>query len=93
MAASRRHVHHSEEKTQDMLEIVYDVFARKRRGDVLYHVGYVDALDDEMAKVYAWKTYDEENWFEMCVVPRSAIIPVNRDEGPFAGGAGAPEAS
>jgi len=67
-----------------MREYVYDVFARKSRGDQLVHIGYVDALDDETARVYAWKTYDEENWFEMCVVPRSAIIPVNRDDGPFA---------
>ena len=72
-----------------MLEIVYDVFARKSRGDRLAHIGYLNALDDEMARVYAWKTYDEEKWFEMCVVPRSAIIPVNRDEGPF-GGRGRP---
>jgi 1,2-phenylacetyl-CoA epoxidase PaaB subunit len=67
-----------------MIEITYDVFARKKRGDTLRHIGYVDALDDETAKVYAWTTYDEENWFEMCVVRRSQIIPVNRDEGPFA---------
>ena len=69
-----------------MMETVYDVFARKNRGDNLYHVGYVDAFDDESAKVYAWKTYDEENWFEMCVVKREHIIPVNRDDGPFANG-------
>lgn len=69
-----------------MREYVYDVFARKSRGDPLAHIGYLDALDDETARVYAWKTYDEENWFEMCVVRRSAIIPVNRHDGPFAGG-------
>ena len=67
-----------------MSEIVYDVFARKDRGDQLVHIGYVDALDDETARVYAWKMYDEEKWFEMCVVERSAILPVNRLEGPFA---------
>ena len=69
-----------------MREFVYDVFARKERGEALAHIGYVDALDDETAKVYAWKTYDEQNWFEMCVVRRSAIIPVNREDGPFARG-------
>jgi 1,2-phenylacetyl-CoA epoxidase PaaB subunit len=68
-----------------MQEYVYDVFARKSRGDQLAHIGYVDALDDETARVYAWKTYDEENWFEMCVVRRTHIIPVNRDDGPFSG--------
>lgn len=67
-----------------MNEFVYDVFARKDRGDQLVHIGYIDALDDETAKVYAWKTYDEERWFEMCVVPRTSIIPVNRDESVFA---------
>jgi 1,2-phenylacetyl-CoA epoxidase PaaB subunit len=71
-----------------VLEIVYDVFARKNRGDRLSHIGYIDALDDETARVYAWKTYDEEKWFEMCVVPRSAIIQVNRVDGPFAKASG-----
>jgi len=66
-----------------MIEVVYDVFARKDRGDPLCHIGYIDALDDEMARVYAWKTYDEEKWFEMCVVRREDIIPVNLKEGPF----------
>ena len=67
-----------------MLEITYDVFARKERGDPLQHIGYVDALDDETARVYAWTTYSEQTWFEMCVVPRAQIIPVNLNEGPFA---------
>ena len=67
-----------------MKEVPYEVFARKDRGDSLRHVGYLDAINDEVARVYAWKTFDEERWFEMCVVPRSAIIPVNRMDGPFA---------
>lgn len=67
-----------------MIESVYEVFARKARGEPLRHIGYLDAPDDELARVYAWKTYDEENWFEMCVVPRDAIIAVNRTDGPFA---------
>ena len=66
-------------------EGIYEVFARKRRGDALRHIGYIDAPGDELARVYAWKTYDEENWFEMCVVPRGAILPVNRSDGPWAG--------
>ena len=72
-----------------MLEIVYDVFARKNRGGKLSHIGYVDALDDETAKVYAWTTYSEENWFEMCVVRRKDVIPVNRTDGIFARGGSA----
>ncbi len=69
-----------------MREAVYDVFARKERGDPLRHVGYLDAPDNELARVYARSVYDEENWFEMCVVPRASIIPVNRTDGPFAAG-------
>ncbi|MBI4540755.1 MAG: hypothetical protein HY704_14735 [Gemmatimonadetes bacterium] len=71
-----------------MDEPVYEVFARKSRGEPLRHVGYLNAPDPELARVYAWKTYDEEKWFEMCVVPRSAIIAVNRGGGPFGGGEG-----
>lgn len=67
-----------------MTERIYDVFARKSRGEPLRHIGYLDAPDDELARVYAWKTYDEEKWFEMCVVPREAILGVNRDDGPWA---------
>lgn len=67
-------------------EGVYDVFARKKRGEPLRHVGYVDAPGDALAKVYAWKTYDEESWFEMCVVPRRAVLPVNRHDGPWGTG-------
>ncbi len=69
-----------------MLEKVYDVFAKKRRGEALRHIGYVDAFDDDLARVYAWTAYDEESWFEMCVVPRSAILNVNRPEPAEAGG-------
>lgn len=68
-----------------MEEQTYDVFARKDRGEALAHIGYVEAPDAAMARVYAWKTYDEQNWFEMCIVPRTAILPVNRTDGPFAG--------
>lgn len=67
-----------------MEEQTFDVFARKDRGEALAHIGYVEAPDAAMARVYAWKTYDEQNWFEMCIVPRSAILPVNRTDGPFA---------
>lgn len=66
-----------------MREAVYEVFARKRRGDRLCHVGYVDAFDDETARVHAWMTYSEEKWFEMCVVRRSDVIAVNRADGVF----------
>jgi 1,2-phenylacetyl-CoA epoxidase PaaB subunit len=67
-----------------MKEPVYEVFARKTREEALRHIGCVNALNGALARVCAWKTYDEQNWFEMCVVPRSAILPVNLREGPFA---------
>ncbi|MEX2528776.1 MAG: hypothetical protein WEA09_14190 [Gemmatimonadota bacterium] len=70
-----------------MEEEVYEVFARKERGEALSHVGYITAPDPHLARVYAWKSYDEERWFEMCVVPRRSIIPVNRTDGPFRHGA------
>ncbi len=67
-------------------EEVYEVFARKKRGDALRHVGCVDAPGSALARVYAWKTYDEENWFEMCVVPRKAILPAGPPSGRPASG-------
>jgi 1,2-phenylacetyl-CoA epoxidase PaaB subunit len=66
-----------------MTEPVYEVFARKSRGEPLRHIGFINASDDELARVYAWKTYDEQNWEEMCVVPRAAILPVNPEESSF----------
>jgi 1,2-phenylacetyl-CoA epoxidase PaaB subunit len=66
-----------------VIEPVYEVFARKGRGEPLRHIGFVNATDGDLARVYAWKTYDEQNWDEMCVVPRSAILPVDPEESQF----------
>ena len=66
-----------------MKEPVYEVFARKTREEPLRHIGWVNAMDGDLARVYAWKTYDEQNWAEMCVIPRSAILPVDPDESQF----------
>jgi 1,2-phenylacetyl-CoA epoxidase PaaB subunit len=63
-----------------MDDSVFEVFARKTRAEPLHHIGYVNASDGELARVYAWTTYDEQNWFEMCVVPRAAILPVNHTD-------------
>jgi len=60
-------------------EQIYEVFARKSHEDSLMHVGSVNASDEDLAKVYAWTMYDEENWVEMCVVAREAIIRVTHD--------------
>lgn len=56
--------------------MVYEVFARKNRGDALKHIGAIMASDDELAKVYAYNTYDEEKWFDMWVVPRTSLVEV-----------------
>ena len=60
-----------------MKEPVYEVFARKTREEPLRHIGWVNAMDGDLARVYAWKTYDEQNWAEMCGIPSSAILLVD----------------
>jgi 1,2-phenylacetyl-CoA epoxidase PaaB subunit len=66
---------------------VYEVFARKTRGEALRHIGNLNAPDAELAKVYAFNKYDEEKWFDMWVLPRDHFHEVfNRGDG----GAGAP---
>ena len=56
---------------------LFEVFARKERRDPLAHIGTVRATGEELARVYARSTYDEERWVEMIVVPRSAIRHVH----------------
>jgi 1,2-phenylacetyl-CoA epoxidase PaaB subunit len=63
-------------------EPVYEVFARKAREEPLRHIGFVNALDPELARISAWTTYDEQNWFEMCLVPRAAILSVKLEGTP-----------
>jgi 1,2-phenylacetyl-CoA epoxidase PaaB subunit len=61
--------------------MIYEVFARKSRGEPLRHIGNVTAPDDELARVYAFQTYDEERWLDMWVTPRDRLIEVfNRRE-------------
>jgi 1,2-phenylacetyl-CoA epoxidase PaaB subunit len=56
--------------------MIYEIFARKSRGEPLRHIGNLNAPDDELARVYAFSTYDEEKWFDMFVVPRDRFIEV-----------------
>lgn len=58
-----------------MARELYEVFARKERKEPLAHVGTIRATSVEFARVYARNTYDEENWVEMVIVPREAMIP------------------
>tara|TARA_B110000014_G_C19929125_1_gene480624 strand:- start:214 stop:435 length:222 start_codon:yes stop_codon:yes gene_type:complete len=55
---------------------LYEVFARRTRDEPLGHVGTVNATSIDFARVYARTTYDEENWIEMVVVKRVAMVPV-----------------
>ena len=55
---------------------LYEVFARRTRDEPLGHVGTVNATSIDFASVYARTTYDEENWIEMVVVKRVAMVPV-----------------
>ena len=56
--------------------MIYEVFARKERGEPLKHIGNLNAPDPELAKVYAFNTYDEESWFDMYITPRDALEEV-----------------
>ncbi|CAN5635846.1 hypothetical protein BH23GEM9_BH23GEM9_06140 [soil metagenome] len=56
--------------------MIYEIFARKSRGEPLRHIGNLNAPDDELARVYAFSKYDEEKWFDMFVVQRARFIEV-----------------
>lgn len=55
---------------------IYEVFAKVKANEPLRHCGNVMASDEEGAKVYAYKMYDEFPWTEMVVIPRREIITV-----------------
>lgn len=61
------------------LDQVFEVFARKNHEEPLMHIGSINAADEDLAKVYAWTMYDEENWVEMCVVPRDSVIQITHE--------------
>jgi hypothetical protein len=56
--------------------MIYEIFARKSRGEPLRHIGNLNAPDDALARVYAFSTYDEEKWFDMYVTPRDRFVEV-----------------
>ena len=63
--------------------MIYEVFARKARGEPLRHIGNLNAPDDALAGIYAYNTYDEEKWFDMWVAPRDRFVEVfNVERGP-----------
>ena len=67
--------------------MIYEVFARKNRGAPLRHIGALNAPDDDLARVYAYQTYDEERWFDLWVAPRDRLLEVyNANRGTIVGG-------
>jgi hypothetical protein len=62
----------------------YHVFTRINAGDDLMHVGTVQADSDRLARIYAHRTYDEEDWDFIGVVREENLIEV--EEQPIAGG-------
>lgn len=62
----------------------YHVFTRISAGDDLMHVGTVQADSDRLARIYAHRTYDEEDWDFIGVVREENLIEVENQ--PIAGG-------
>lgn len=56
--------------------MIFEVFARKSRGEPIRHIGNLNAPDAQLASVYAFNTYDEEKWFDMWVVARDDLHEV-----------------
>lgn len=56
--------------------MIFEVFARKSRGEPIRQIGNLNAPDTQLASVYAFNTYDEEKWFDMWVVARDDLHEV-----------------
>ena len=54
-------------------QFVWEVFARTAYDEPLHHVGAVTEDDEDLALVSARAIYDEQNWIQMIIVPRSSI--------------------
>lgn len=52
----------------------YEVFARINAGDDLISVGTLEAESDRLAKIYAHRTYDEEDWNRLVVVRQEHVL-------------------
>lgn len=52
----------------------YEVFARINAGDDLINVGTLEADSDRLAKIYAHRTYDEEDWNRLVVVRQEHVL-------------------
>ena len=53
---------------------MWEVFARRKFEEPLYHVGTVAADDRDLAQVYARTIFNEFAWVEMVLYPRAESI-------------------
>lgn len=58
----------------------YQVFARLNPGDDTQHIGEVKAESDRLARIYAHKTYDEEDWDFLAVVQDENLLEVKQED-------------
>ena len=58
----------------------YQVFARRKPDEPLYHIGTVGASEPDDAEVFAFKLYDQWRWSEMFVARSRRLIQVVRPE-------------
>jgi len=54
----------------------FEVFGRRTPAEFLRHIGSVEAANERLARARAEKIYDEHNWIELCLVPRSETIAI-----------------
>ena len=55
---------------------MWEVFARRKFEEPLYHVGTVAADDPELAEVYARTIFNEFSWVEMVLFPRASAVAI-----------------
>jgi 1,2-phenylacetyl-CoA epoxidase PaaB subunit len=55
---------------------MWEVFARRKFEEPLYHVGTVAADDPDLATVYARSIFNEFSWVEMVLYPRGSSLSV-----------------
>ncbi len=57
---------------------MWEVFARRKYDEPLYHLGTLAADDPDLAVVYARTIYNEFTWVEMVLYPRATCLPALR---------------
>ena len=55
---------------------IYEVFAKFKKDEPLRNIGTVIAPESELAKMYAYKLYDEWTWSEMFIVEREKMLDI-----------------